>query len=63
MPRLQKAGVVYVLTMKDEAGRAVEYFVQVGPGARVSCWTTDASDVAALTAAELFAACARKAAQ
>jgi hypothetical protein len=58
MPKpLTKVGVIYPMTMRDEAGRAVDYFVQLGPGPRVVCWTAGADDVAPITPAELFAAC------
>jgi hypothetical protein len=60
--KLAKVGIVYRMTHTDDAGRDIEYFVQVGPHDAISCWI-EGHDGGTLTATELFVACCQRTAR
>lgn len=53
---------VHEIDVRDSENRTVSFRVQVGPGAKVSCWTTDAPG-GSITVTQLFALCAQQSAK
>jgi hypothetical protein len=54
-PKIRPISTTFTVTQFDEAGRAVEYHIQVD-ARRISCWTAE-SDGGSLTYPELFSLC------
>jgi len=57
--KLTTVGRVFELPHRDEDGREITYFVQVGPLNRISCWT-ETAPAGSLTIPQLYAACHRQ---
>jgi hypothetical protein len=55
-PKIRPLSTTFEIDMPDEAGRIVQFRVQID-ARRISCWTTETHVVGSLTFPELYAYC------